>query len=121
MGGHFLNSSIKDVGSARQRARRRMRGRERKEELKEMEKEHGQRSLYLRSKRMENKKKTPKQPKTFTWCHTHTRSHSADWNHMLTDIGNNGKLELFNLFSRFVALGRGVGEMAGVEGIRDWR
>lgn len=40
---------------------------------------------------------------------------------MLTDIGNNGKLELFNFFSRFVALGRGVGEMAGVEGIREKR
>lgn len=82
-----------------------------------MEKEHGQRSLYLRSKRMENKKKqnNPKHSHGVT----HTRSHSTDWNHMLTDIGNNGKLELFNLFSHFVALGRGVGEMAGVEGIRD--
>lgn len=50
---------------------------------------------------------------------SYTRSHSTDWNHMLTDTGNNGKLELFNLFSRFVALGRGVGETAGVEGIRD--
>lgn len=94
-----------------------MRGRERKEELKEMEKEHRQRRLYLRSKRMEkkNKKKTTQNIHMVSY----TRSHSTDWNHMLTDTGNNGKLELFNLFSRFVALGRGVGEMAGVEGIRD--
>lgn len=51
-----------------------MRGRERKEELKEMEKEHGQRSLYLRSKRMENKKKNPTQNIHMV---SHTHVHTA--------------------------------------------
>lgn len=47
-----------------------------------MEKEHGQRALYVRRECMENK--------TFTWCLSLSHTHAADWNHMLTDriMGN---------------------------------
>lgn len=53
-----------------------------------MEKEHGQRALYVRSQCMENK--------TFTWCLSLT--HTANWNHMLTDRENNGKLNFLTCF-----------------------
>lgn len=66
--------------------------------------------------------KNPKHSHGVTHRETHTHVHTALIGTTCCQIlGIMGNSNLFDLFSCFAALGRGIGEMAGVEGIRDWR
>lgn len=67
------------------------------------------------------KKNPQKHSHGVTHRERHTRTHVHTVLIGTTCCQTLGIMGNSNLFSCFVALGRGVGEMAGVEGIRDWR